>query len=397
MKILFVSSLYHPHVGGIETFITELATELKKRGILSSILTKRWPETLSQHSVYRGIDVYRITSAKTRSEFLEIISYLKKYERVLRADVIHVVGLRRPLPLIALLLARRWGVPLIVTIAGSEIPDTNDPSTMSVWRAARGTAHPVLKQADAVTAFSKTLARLAHRQFPDVQNIRVLYAGMYVNEFFPSPKHTGKRPYILSLRRLTYSKGIDLLIQAFANLDKCGSDLKLRIAGAGPEKRKLVALAKKLGIKSRVEFIGTVSMRKAAELLRYAQLTVVPSRSEGGGLVNIEAQAAGCPLVASRAGGIPEYVKDGKTVLLHKVNDVHDLRLKIEKILKHPVLRNTLVKNGIRFARTFDWSRLCPPYVSLYRNLSLKHSHRRFHPWSPLSRALWKILQKTHE
>ncbi|MDP3661748.1 MAG: glycosyltransferase family 4 protein [bacterium] len=217
---------------------------------------------------------------------------------------------------------------------------------------------------------------------------------MHTKQFSFSKKQRKKIPYILSLRRLVYSKGVDLLIKAFANLEECYSRMQLWIAGSGPEKKKLMALAKELRIERRVRFLGDVSLQRAVTLLRQAELTVVPSRSEGGGLVNIEAQAVGCPLVASKAGGIPEYTKDKKTALLHIINDAHDLRIKVEKLLQDDELRNSLIKNGIKFAQKFDWRNMCPKYISLYNKVSSKKNYYSFRALSPLSRALWRFLQK---
>ena len=79
----------------------------------------------------------------------------------------------------------------------------------------------------------------------------------------------------------------------------------------------------------KVIFIGTIKLSRGMSLLKGAKLTVVPSLSEGGGLVNVEAQASGCPVIASRVGGIPEYVKDGESGLLFEPGNYKELAEKI--------------------------------------------------------------------
>lgn len=100
--------------------------------------------------------------------------------------------------------------------------------------------------------------------------------------------------------------------------------------------------------------------------LKGALCTIVPSLSEGGSLVNVEAQAASCPVVASRVGGIPEYVQDEISGLLFEAGNPKDLAKKIIKILSDIPLRNKLIQGGIEHAKKFSWDVLGPQYLALY-------------------------------
>jgi glycosyltransferase involved in cell wall biosynthesis len=118
-------------------------------------------------------------------------------------------------------------------------------------------------------------------------------------------------------------KGLDLLLLALAH-ERIPSSLRLEIAG-GPQESvdRLKAQAADLGLQDRVRFLGEVS--DAAQVLAGWDLLVLPSRREGFGLVLVEAMAAGRPVIASRAGGIPEVVEDGVTGWLVPVGDVQAL------------------------------------------------------------------------
>ena len=128
-------------------------------------------------------------------------------------------------------------------------------------------------------------------------------------------------------------------------------------------------------------------------MLKSAELTVVPSLSEAGGLINIEAQAAGCPVVASKAGGIPEYVRDGISGLLCESENVADLSEKIMRLLGNKKLKNAIVKEGLIHAQKFDWKILGPQYLSLYDELVKEFKYKKLCP-DDLFKKMWTNLNK---
>jgi len=68
-RVLFISSLYYPHIGGIETMITELSHFCHKDNFYTKVLTKRWPFTLPEYDKYKGIEIYRVVSARDKEDF----------------------------------------------------------------------------------------------------------------------------------------------------------------------------------------------------------------------------------------------------------------------------------------------------------------------------------------
>lgn len=190
------------------------------------------------------------------------------------------------------------------------------------------------------------------------------------------------------------SKGIDVLIRAFKEIADEYPRIKLIIAGEGPEEINLKSLSAELSLENRIEFIGTVPLLRAVSLLKGAICTVVPSLSEGGGLVNVEAQAASCPVIASRVGGIPEYVQDGVSGLLFESKNSKDLANKMKMIISNKALRNKLILGGIKHAEKFSWEILGPKYLSLYCKMIDQNKEKSFQPWSALTSQLWLKLKK---
>ncbi len=389
-KVLFISSLYYPNIGGIETMIKELSQQYRKIGIESVCLTKKWPVTLLDEGEFDGTKIYRVSNARTEDEFVGIINWIKNNEAKIKADIIHVIGIRRPLPLIALLLSRYWGVPIICTIAGGDVPDDFDPAPKVVWNEGKDFIPDVLMQSDSVNCVSNALVGDLKRVMPKLKNIKTLYAGLDLSIVKNSQVEKIKENYIFCFRRLDPSKGVDVLIKGFDCIKDKFPDLSLVIAGEGSEGQKLKDLVGSLKLNDRVMFIGSVSLSRGISLLKGASLTVVPSLSEGGGLVNIEAQASGCPVIASRVGGIPEYVRDGESGLLFKPGNYLELSEKITLLLNDKELQKKLVHGGIIHAQKFDWDTLIPEYLELYGDLINNYDKsKEFKPWSPLTKKLW--------
>lgn len=393
-RVLFICSLYHPHIGGIETMVTELSQFYRRQGVESVVLTKKWPTILTEEDYYEDTKIYRVVSARTETEFSNIIEWAKNNENKIKADIIHVIGVRRPLPLIGLLLSRHWNVPLISTIAGSEIPNIGDSETEKVWNEGKGMMKPVLEFSSIITCVSKALENDLQRIVPSLNYIKTVYAGIdtaLINSVLCTETENN---YIVSLRRLTTSKGVDILIRAFKDIVNDYPQTRLLIAGEGPEEENLKTLSRDLNLDHVIKFIGTVSLTRAISLLKGAICTVVPSISEGGGLVNIEAQAAFCPVVASRVGGIPEYVQDGVSGLLFESNNLKDLTDKVKIIISNAPLRNKLIQGGIEHARKFSWDVLAPQYLALYNEMIDLKQIKSFQPWSELTKKLWLKLKE---
>ena len=126
---------------------------------------------------------------------------------------------------------------------------------------------------------------------------------------------------IVAVAHLIKDKGIDVLIRAMA---ESSADMRLWVVGQGPERQHLESLADEFGLRDRVRFLG--SRRRVEPLLQAADCLVSPSVwAEAAGLVNLEALACGVPVVASRIGGIPELIDDGRTGILFSPGDHREL------------------------------------------------------------------------
>ena len=140
---------------------------------------------------------------------------------------------------------------------------------------------------------------------------------------------------MVAVRRLVPRMGLDILIRVWSRLDR-GT---LVVVGDGPERRRLEALARELGVGDRVRFTGPVSEEELVAHYRAADLCVLPSLAlEGFGLVVLEALACGTPVLASDAGGLPEALAGLSGDLVVPQGDEDALAARLERVLGDPSL-----------------------------------------------------------
>jgi len=391
-SILFICSVYKPNIGGVETIIEKLSSIYNKKGIKVKVLTKKFPANLQEIETIKKTKIFRIKRPKNNREYDLVIKWLKKYEKELRSDLIHLIGIRRPMPFIGHLLSKRWKVPYVITFSGGDVLDPNDPESIKIWKDGGTLNIQSVQKADIYTAFSKDIINRVKKNFSKINTIKLIYAGISPKKYvFKLDK--SESGYILTARRLYYSKGIDILIKSFSKLAKKHKN-NLIIVGDGPELENLVNLTKSLELEKRVKFIGSVNINKLYSLMRNALIHVCPSRSEGGGNVNIEAQAVGCATIGSDVGGIPEYILHNKTGLIFEPENIKSLTKQLNLLLTDKLLRKNLIKNAYSRLSIFNWEIIYPKYLKLYESI-LNKRIREFKPWSNFSKEVWKKLNNS--
>ncbi|AMX03514.1 glycosyltransferase [Microbulbifer thermotolerans] len=172
------------------------------------------------------------------------------------------------------------------------------------------------------------------------------------------------RPLILAAGRLHINKGFDVLLHALTQIP----DAMLWLAGSGPEEAKLKALCHKLGLDTRVRFLGWRT--DVTALMRTADLFVCPSRHEGLGSIVMESWAHRCPIVATKSQGPGEVITDGLSGLLTPIDDADALAAAIKSVLENPGLREQLVESAAEvYAKGYSKQHIVAAYTELYQHL----------------------------
>lgn len=155
--------------------------------------------------------------------------------------------------------------------------------------------------------------------------------------------------------RLEKGKGVDVLLRAFQHVYQAFPDARLMVAGDGVEKTALIQLAQELRVESAIDFLGYVDRSRLEDLYVHADIAVMPSVwTEAFGLSGVEAMSVGRPVVASRIGGIPEWLIDGETGYLVPSGDVAALAEAIQKIFADPDLLARMMEHARKRAEEFS-------------------------------------------
>lgn len=180
---------------------------------------------------------------------------------------------------------------------------------------------------------------------------------------------------LLSVGRLEHNKGFDLLARALGKSVRSGGALTAHgwrwvLVGAGPYRSAIEAVVKEEGIEDYVLFTGRISDAELHAWYEAATVFVHPSRYEGSSLVTLEAMAHRRPIIATRAGGLPDKVQPGLSGWLVDVDDVDGLAAAITEAASIWSVLPRLGKVSRRIAeRHFSWSVLADRYLALYEEL----------------------------
>lgn len=197
--------------------------------------------------------------------------------------------------------------------------------------------------------------------------LHVVYTGVD-DSCFVEPE--AESDYILYFgRHDIYTKGLDLLLSAFARLDDGQVRLKLGGRGSAADLERLRGMAGELGIDGRVDFLGAVDDEQRRDLYRRALFAVMPSRYEGWCIAAVEAAAASKAVVGTRIPGLRDAVKDGETGMLVEPEDVGDLVAAMGQLLADPARRQRLGTAGRTWAEGFTWDRIAADQERVYETV----------------------------
>lgn len=251
---------------------------------------------------------------------INTVFQIRNFIRVKKIKIVHTHGTRGSF---YGRLAARWaGVPIIISTVHSSL--YNYPVGRMKKKMYTYLDRLTACFCDKIICVSGALAdEMVKRSKINPGKILIIHNGVELKRF----DQIGDTSYLLTesntnsederigaIGRLSYEKGHASLLKAVARLKKSFPRLKCLIVGDGPLREELEELCRELGISQNCIFLG--ARRDIPEILSILDLVILPSISEGLSMVLLESMAARCPAVASRVGGIPELIEDGKTGLL---------------------------------------------------------------------------------
>lgn len=196
--------------------------------------------------------------------------------------------------------------------------------------------------------------------------VDLVYSGVDRRFFALVPEEA---PYLLYFGRMdVHTKGIDLLVAAFAEIAAEYPEIRLKLAGRGTPKQlaNVHSLARRAGLEGRVEIIGNVEEKRQGELLRRALMVCVPSRYEGWCMVAVEAAAAGKAVLGTDIDGLRDAVRHDETGVLVPPEDVGALAEGMRALIADEPRRRRLGAAGRVWAGRFGWDRLAEDLENVY-------------------------------
>lgn len=213
------------------------------------------------------------------------------------------------------------------------------------------------------------------------EKIRVIYAAANLDRYHPrevpgeylKEKNLEGRKILLTVGRLIQRKGHDQVLRALPRVLKDFPELVYCIVGIGPHERTLRREAGRLHLEDHVRFLGKVSEEELLILYNACQIFVMPSREmaerghiEGFGLVYLEANACGKPVIGGRSGGIAEALQDQETGFLVDPTRPDEIAEKILFLLSHPEEGERIGRQGLKWVRErFHWDRYVEPVYEM--------------------------------
>lgn len=269
----------------------------------------------------------------------------------------------------AMLFSRIYKTPFIVTIHGRDLQDIIKRSA-----GCRKAVLETLRKASAIVNVSQKLSGLCQAYVGQRANMNVVGNGIELSDLYTGQSpirnaYKGQR-LILSVGSLKKTKGHDLTLHAFKALKLAFNDIRLLIIGGGEEAKNLQELAHMLNIADSVEFIPPQPHPTVMEYMSVCDLFVLPSWSEGFGIVYLEAMAHGKPVIGVKGQGVEDFVTSGKNGLLVEPLDVEDLAGAMAALLKDKEFAGRLGVNGRETVLThYTWQDSARKIKDIYSSL----------------------------
>jgi phosphatidylinositol alpha-1,6-mannosyltransferase len=283
-----------------------------------------------------------------------------------RADAIHC-GRCLPEGWIGWLLKQRYGLRYICYIYGEEL-NYASASRELAWLMRR-----VLNGADFLIAISKNTERILRQDWAmPPHRIRLLYPGVDTQRFLPAARDPalrlrlgwGNRPVLLTVGRLQKRKGHDQMILALHSVRKAAPDILYAIVGDGEELDSLTELVAQERLQPHVQFLGELNEQELIHSYQQCDLFTLPNRQvgqdiEGFGMVLLEAQACGKPVVAGASGGTAETMRVPDTGRIVPCEVPDELARTVIDLLSDPARLDRMGRAARRWVvAQFDWQPL---------------------------------------
>jgi glycosyltransferase involved in cell wall biosynthesis len=352
MKILLIGS-------GKSFHATRWANALNKRGLKVAFATVH----KVSRPIDKGIEIFQLSTHGGIGYILDVPK-LKKVINEWEPDIVHAhfsTGYG--------LMSKLCGFKIrIISIYGTDIYDFPKKSFLH-----KTLLNYNLSDCSTILSTSENMADEYLKTYPKHRRPTVTPFGVDINVFKPSNLIHDKSVINIGIvKKMEDKYGIDILLKAFAQLNKNikNIDLKLHIVGNGSKINKLKKLSEALKIDKKVKFYGWMKNSEVPAFLNKLDIYIVPSRSESFGVAAVEAQSCGLPVIVSNVGGLPEVVKANETGIVVEKENISELADAMKLLCEDSSYREELGLNAIkRVHKLYDWEKNVDLMISIYKKV----------------------------
>jgi phosphatidyl-myo-inositol dimannoside synthase len=369
MKICYFNSDFLPNLGGMASVAVNLADFTSKNQEVENVTVISFNNSEPRREIKNNLVIYAFKSRFLPSVFVLTCYYVWKFRKF---DVFHATDLF-PIGFFVVLIAGKiLRKKVFISVYGT------DALSKKGLRITRKLKSWSLKKCHKIFTISNSSCELISDFYNiDKKRFAIIPPGLDYSVLNSNPEDIRKKYnlkdddfIVLSVGRLIKRKGFADLIKAISLITD--QSVKLMIVGAGEEDDNLKKLVNELNLSSRVIFAGKVS--QVADYYYSANVFSMPSKHlegdgdvEGLGLVYLEAQYFGLPVVGTRSGGIPEALIEGETGLLANESDPQDLAEKIMQLKNNQELYSLFKTKAVEFIKNnFLWDVIAKKMINQY-------------------------------
>lgn len=336
VKILLISPRAKG-IGGIAQHVSELANKLIEKGYEVKIIS-------CENTLY-------IPISRLKNLSFSIFSLFKTIGR--KYDIIHAHNLPSIIPM---KFAKGKKILTLHGIYSEQIKLIHGKflGKISKWFEEKS-----LKWVDKITVVSKKT-----KEYYLERGFEVEYIPNAIDlKIIPEKGIKEYENQIVYVGRLSKEKGVDILIKAFEEIE----DYHLLIIGDGPERNKLIKIAKE---NPRIHFLGYKPREEAIKYIKGSDILVLPSRQEGLSTTILEAMACKTPVIATNVGGNLEIIEHMKTGIIVKSENIQEIKEAIKLLLENKEIKMKIVENAYNIVlEEYEWSKIIKKYIRIYNEV----------------------------